>query len=198
METTREPVEQQQYLTFLLAGEEYALTIARVKEIIEYTTITIVPKTPNWIRGVINLRGAVVPVVDLAVKFGMEERPVTKTTCIVILEGCFEDQSTTVGVITDSVSQVIGLSRDEVQEPPSFGTRVRVDYLLGVAELGKKFALILDVEKVLSTDELLSLSEVPELLTSAAAQTAGETGDPGDAPPAALEQQQQVQQPTEL
>lgn len=198
METTREPVEQQQYLTFLLAGEEYALTIARVKEIIEYTTITIVPKTPNWIRGVINLRGAVVPVVDLAVKFGMEERPVTKTTCIVILEGCFEDQSTTVGVITDSVSQVIGLSRDEVQEPPSFGTRVRVDYLLGVAELGKKFALILDVEKVLSTDELLSLSEVPELLTSAAAQTKGEDDDPGDAPPAALEQAQEVQQPTEL
>src|SRR6476661_917352 len=113
METTREPVEQQQYLTFLLAGEEYALTIAKVKEIIEYVTITIVPKTPSWIRGVINLRGAVVPVVDLAVKFGMEARPVTKTTCIVILEGCFGDQSTPVGVITDSVSQVIGLSRDE-------------------------------------------------------------------------------------
>lgn len=198
MEMTREPVEQQQYLTFLLAGEEYALTIARVKEIIEYTTITIVPKTPHWIRGVINLRGAVVPVVDLAVKFGMEERPITKTTCIVILEGCFEDQSTTVGVITDSVSQVIGLSREEVQEPPSFGTRVRVDYLLGVAELGKKFALILDVEKVLSTDELLSLREVPELLTSEVAQPAGETGGTDDALPAALEKQQEAQQPTEL
>jgi purine-binding chemotaxis protein CheW len=128
----------------------------------------------------------------------MEARPVTKTTCIVILEGCFEDQSTPVGVITDSVSQVIGLSSDEVQDPPSFGTRVRVDYLLGVAELGKKFALILDVEKVLSTDELLSLSEVPELLTSAAAQTAGETGDPGETLPVALEQQHEVQQPTEL
>jgi purine-binding chemotaxis protein CheW len=198
METTREPVEQQQYLTFLLAGEEYALTIAKVKEIIEYVTITIVPKTPSWIRGVINLRGAVVPVVDLAVKFGMEARPVTKTTCIVILEGCFEDQSTPVGVITDSVSQVIGLSRDEVRDPPSFGTRVRVDYLLGVAELGKKFALILDVEKVLSTDELLSLSEVPELLTSAAAQTADDTGNPVDTLPIVMEQQQEAQQPTEL
>jgi purine-binding chemotaxis protein CheW len=168
METTREAVEQQQYLTFFLAGEEYAISLLKVKEIIEYHTVTTVPKTPQWIRGVINLRGAVVPVVDLAVKFGIEERPVTRTTCVVIIEGCFEDQSATMGVIADAVSQVIDLSEKDIHEPPSFGTRVRVDYLVGVASLGKKFALMLDVDRVLSSDELVSLNEVPELLASEA------------------------------
>jgi purine-binding chemotaxis protein CheW len=159
---TREMVEQQQYLTFFLAGEEYAITILKVKEIIEYYTVTTVPKTPKWVRGVINLRGAVVPVVDLAVKFGMEERPVTRTTCIVIIEGCFGEQNATMGVIADAVSQVIDLSASEIQEPPLFGTRIRVDYLLGVTQLGNKFALMLDVDKVLSTDELVSLNEARE------------------------------------
>jgi purine-binding chemotaxis protein CheW len=159
---TREMVEQQQYLTFFLAGEEYAITILKVKEIIEYHTVTTVPKTPKWVRGVINLRGAVVPVVDLAVKFGMEERPVTRTTCIVIIEGCFGEQNATMGVIADSVSQVIDLPASEIQEPPSFGTRIRVDYLMGVTQLGEKFALMLDVDKVLSTDELVSLNEAKE------------------------------------
>ena len=151
----KEAVEQQQYLTFLLADEEYAISILKVKEIIEYDTVTKVPKTPKWIRGVINLRGGVVPVIDLAVKFGLEERPVTKTTCIVILEGQFEDQSTTVGVVADAVSQVMELTTEKIQRVPEFGTRVKVDYLLGMAQLSKKFALLLDVDKVISTDELL-------------------------------------------
>jgi purine-binding chemotaxis protein CheW len=168
METTREAVEQQQYLTFFLAGEEYAISILRVKEIIEYHTVTTVPKTPQWIRGVINLRGAVVPVVDLAVKFGIGERPVTKTTCIVIIEGCFEDQSATMGIIADAVSQVVDLGESDIHEPPSFGSRVHVDYLLGVASLGQKFALMLDVDRVLSSEELVSLKEVPELLEAEA------------------------------
>jgi purine-binding chemotaxis protein CheW len=151
----KEALEQQQYLTFLLADEEFAISILKVKEIIEYDTVTKVPKTPKWIRGVINLRGGVVPVIDLAVKFGLEERPVTKTTCIVIVEGQFENQSTTVGVVADAVSQVMELTTEKIQQVPEFGTRMKVDYLLGMAQLGKKFALLLDVDKVLSTDELL-------------------------------------------
>ena len=151
----KEALEQQQYLTFLLADEEFAISILKVKEIIEYDTVTKVPKTPKWIRGVINLRGGVVPVIDLAVKFGLEERPVTKTTCIIIVEGQFEDESTTVGVVADAVSQVMELTTEKIQQVPEFGTRVKVDYLLGMAQLGKKFALLLDVDKVLSTDELL-------------------------------------------
>jgi purine-binding chemotaxis protein CheW len=157
---TKEGIDQQQYLTFLLAGEEYAIGILKVKEIIEYDTVTVVPKTPKWIRGVINLRGSVVPVVDLAVKFGMEERAVTRTSCIVILEGQAENQNTTMGIVADSVNQVIDFSEDDIREVPEFGTRVQVNYLLGMAQVGKKFALLLDVDKVLSTEELLNLNEV--------------------------------------
>jgi purine-binding chemotaxis protein CheW len=157
---TKEGIEQQQYLTFLLAGEEYAISILKVKEIIEYDTVTVVPKTPKWIRGVINLRGSVVPVVDLAVKFGLEERPVTRTSCIVILEGQLENQNTTMGIVADAVSQVMDLADGDIREVPEFGTRVQVNYLLGMAQLGKKFALLLDVDKVLSTDELLNLDQV--------------------------------------
>ena len=155
----REVVEQQQYLTFLLAGEEYAISILEVKEIIEYDTVTAVPKTPKWIRGVINLRGSVVPVVDLAVKFGLEQKPVTKTTCIVIVETQYENQNTTMGVIADAVSQVMDIAADEVQEVPAFGTRITVDYLDGMAQLGKKFVLLLDIDKVLSADEAVDLNE---------------------------------------
>ena len=157
---TKEVIEQKQYLTFLLANEEYAIGILKVKEIIEYDTVTTVPKTPKWVRGVINLRGAVVPVVDLAIKFGLELKPVTKTTCIVIVETQFESQNTTIGILVDAVSQVMELATEDLQPVPEFGTRVKVDYLLGMAQLGKKFALLLDVDKVLSTDELLHLNGV--------------------------------------
>jgi len=172
---TKESVEQKQYLTFLLANEEYAIGILKVKEIIEYDTVTTVPKTPKWVRGVINLRGAVVPVVDLAIKFGLELTPVTKTTCIVIVETQFESQNTTIGVIVDAVSQVMELATEDLQPVPEFGTRVKVDYLLGMAQLGKKFALLLDVDRVLSTDELLHLNGVA---SSAEEEQAAEAGVP--------------------
>lgn len=156
----KEAIEQQQYLTFLLANEEYAINILRVREIIEYDVVTTVPQTPKWVRGVINLRGSVVPVLDLTVRFGLEQKPVTKTTCIVIVETRFESHNTTIGVIADSVSQVIDLTAESIQAVPEFGTRVKVDYLLGMAQLGKKFALLLDVDRVLSSDELLGLADV--------------------------------------
>ena len=155
----KEVAEQQQYLTFLLADEEYAISILRVKEIIGYDTVTSVPKTPSWIRGVINLRGNVVPVVDLAVRFGLAERPVTKTTCIIIVEWQMETQNTMMGVIADAVSQVMDIAAGEIQAAPSFGTRVKVDYLQGMAEIGKKFALLLDIDKVLAGEDTTSLRE---------------------------------------
>lgn len=154
----KEEAVQQQYLTFFLAEEEYAIGIQRVKEIIEYTTITKVPKVPQWIRGVINLRGNVVPVVDLAVRFGLEERPVTKTTCIVIVEVEQDPERTVMGVIADAVNQVIDLAPQDIEETPAFGTRVRLEYLFGMGKLGKKFALILNIDSVLSTAELLTVS----------------------------------------
>ena len=163
----KEAVEQEQYLTFLLAGEEYAIGILKVKEIIEYDTVTTVPKTPRWVRGVINLRGAVVPVVDLGLKFGLEERSVTKTTCIVIVEGQVEGQSTLMGVMADAVSQVMDIAAGDVQEVPTFGTRIKVDYLQGMAQLGKKFVLLLDIDKVLSADEVQDLTAVATKLSEA-------------------------------
>jgi purine-binding chemotaxis protein CheW len=156
----KEEVTQQQYLTFFLADEEYAINIQRVKEIIEYTTVTKVPKVPEWIRGVINLRGNVVPVVDLTVRFGLEERQVTKTTCIVIVEVEQDSERTVMGVIADAVNQVIDLAPKDIEEPPAFGTRMRLEYLFGMGKLGKKFALILNIDSVLSNSELLTVSSL--------------------------------------
>lgn len=149
----------QQYLTFMIGGEEYAVSLLKVKEIIEYDTVTEIPKTPEWVRGVINLRGNVVPVIDLAVKFRLAPSLPGKLTCIVITEVQCEGEATVMGIMADSVRQVIDLKSQDIEVPPSFGTRVKVDYLLGMARSGKKFCLLLDTEKVLSTDELLELPD---------------------------------------
>ncbi|MGD0163654.1 MAG: chemotaxis protein CheW [Candidatus Sulfotelmatobacter sp.] len=148
-----------QYLTFFTAGEEYAISIVKVKEIIEYEAVTTVPNTPAWIRGVTNLRGKVVAVVDLAVKFGLPASGISKFSCIIITEVMFEGETLTMGVLADSVSQVIDLAADEIEQTPPFGTRVKTEYLLGMGALGKKFCLILDIDKVLSTDELLAVTD---------------------------------------
>jgi purine-binding chemotaxis protein CheW len=146
--------DETQYLGFLVAGEEYAIGILRVREILEFDTVTRVPATPPSIRGVINLRGRVVPVVDLAVKLGLPESPITKRTCVVVVEVDLDGQRTVMGVLADSVSQVLDLPPSEIQAPPAFGPRVRVDCLLGMGRAGKKFVLLLDIDKLLSTDEL--------------------------------------------
>jgi purine-binding chemotaxis protein CheW len=157
--STSLPLSTTQYLTFLTAGEEYAIAIAKVSEIVEYETVTFVPNTPSWIRGVVNLRGKVVPVVDLAVKFGMPASRISKFSCNIITEVMFQGESLTMGVLADSVSQVIDLNADEIEPTPPFGTRVKTEYLLGMGALGKKFCLILDIDRVLSADELLAVSE---------------------------------------
>lgn len=153
------PVSTVQYLTFLTAGEEYAIAIVKVREIIEYEAVTTVPNTPIWIRGVTNLRGRVIPVVDLAVKFGLPSSRISKFSCVIVSEVMFQGESLTMGVLADSVSQVIELSADEIEATPPFGTRVKTEFLLGMGALGKKFCLILDIDKVLSADELLAVTE---------------------------------------
>jgi chemotaxis signal transduction protein len=173
---TKEAVEQQQYLTFLLANEECGISILKVREIIEYETVTTVPNMEPWVRGVINLRGSVVPVVELAAKFGMEQKPVDKTTCIVIVETQFEDQQVTVGLIVDAVNQVIELSEDDIQPVPDFGTSVKMDYLIGMAQSGRKFSLLLDVDKVLTTEELHDLSSVSDSAKNAGLEEFGGEG----------------------
>lgn len=158
VQTENKDQQVQQHLTFFIGGEEYAVNLLKVKEIIEYDTVTKVPKSPEWVRGVINLRGSVVPVVDLAVKFRQPASVIGKLTCIVIAEVECEGEATTMGIMADAVSQVIDLRPDQIEPPPAFGTRLKFEYLLGMAKSGKKFCLLLDTEKVLSTDELLDLS----------------------------------------
>jgi purine-binding chemotaxis protein CheW len=153
------PLSTVQYLTFFTAGEEYAIGIVKVSEIVEYETVTTVPNTPIWIHGVTNLRGRVIPVVDLAVKFGLPASRISKFSCIIVTEVMFQGEKLTMGVLADAVSQVIELSAEEIEQTPPFGTRVKTEYLLGMGALGKKFCLILDIDKVLSADELLAVTE---------------------------------------
>ena len=167
-------IDQSQYLTFHLAGEEYAVGILQVKEIITYGTLTKLPHCPPSIRGVINLRGNVVPVVDLGVKFGLTASPVTDRSCIVIVEANINASRTVMGIIADSVSQVIVLSEDNIMPSPAFGTRVRIDYLRGMGKSGDKFVLVLDIDKVLGADDLAptpdgasALPETPDSISKA-------------------------------
>jgi len=153
------PLGRVQYLTFFTAGEEYAISIVKIREIIEYEVVTTVPNTPAWISGVTNLRGRVIPVVDLAVKFGLPASRISKFSCVIITDVMFQGESLTMGVLADSVSQVIDLSADEIEKAPPFGTRVKTEYLLGMGAMEKKFCLILDIDKVLSADEMLAVTD---------------------------------------
>ena len=155
MEAVNESTEQTPYLTFTVAGEDCAVSLLKVREIIEYVpTLTAVPTMPPSILGVINVRGHVVPVIDLAVKFGLSRRPITKRTCIVIVEVEQEGERSTMGVIADSVSQVLDFSSREIEAPPAFGTRIRPEYLIGLGKVGNTFVLIVDLDRVLSLEEL--------------------------------------------
>ena len=143
-----------QYLSFVLCGEEYAVNILRVKEIIEYDALTRVPSMPSSVRGVINLRGRVVPVVDLAARFGLPASGVTRRSCIVMVELTDNGESVVLGVIADAVSQVLDLAPNEIEPPPSFGTTVSSRFIEGMAETGNKFVIILDVDRALNGAEM--------------------------------------------
>ncbi|HEV8435721.1 MAG TPA: chemotaxis protein CheW [Thermoanaerobaculia bacterium] len=143
-----------QYLTFFIRDEEYAVEILRVKEIIEYEHVTRVPATPAHVRGVINLRGAVLPLVDLSAKFGNDETATTRTTCIIVVETKPEGELLTLGIVASAVSEVVDIADSAIEPPPSFGTGVRVDYLVGMGKLDGRLVLILDIDRVLSPVEI--------------------------------------------
>jgi purine-binding chemotaxis protein CheW len=150
---TTAPAHAGQYLTFELAGEEYALDILHVREILRFEEVTRVPTAPPSVRGVLNLRGSVVPVVDLAVRFGLPETVETRRTCIVIVEVSPGGEPLVMGVMADAVSQVMDLLPGDIEPPPSFGTRVRIEFLRGLARVGSRFALLLDLDRLLGMDE---------------------------------------------
>ena len=151
--------EDHQYLTFLLGGEMFAIAILNIKEIIEYGSLTEVPMMPAFIRGVINLRGSVVPVVDLSARFGRNKTEVSRRTCIVIIEVESADEKHDIGVMVDSVSEVLEIPRSEIEPPPAFGAKIRVDFMAGMGKVAGKFVIILNANKVLSVDELSMLGQ---------------------------------------
>ncbi|WP_398311927.1 chemotaxis protein CheW [Zoogloea sp.] len=152
--------EPRQYLTFTLGGEMYAVETLSVKEIIEYGQVTTVPMMPPSIRGVINLRGAVVPVIDLKARFGGKPTEITRRTCIVIIEMGGSDECQVLGILVDTVSEVLEIPPGEVEAPPAFGARIRADFILGMGKVAGGFVILLNVEAVLSTDELSVLDEL--------------------------------------
>lgn len=146
------------YLTFRLAAEEYGLEILKVREIIGLMEITSVPQTPHYIRGVINLRGKVIPVLELRLKFGMESTEDTEQTCIIVVEVANSDDSLMTGIVVDSVSEVLDIKEDQIADSPSFGAGIDTDFILGIGKIKDDVKILLDIDKVLDIGELSGIS----------------------------------------
>jgi purine-binding chemotaxis protein CheW len=142
------------YLTFSLAGEEYGIEITKIREIIGMMPITTVPQTPDSIKGVINLRGKVIPVVDLRLRFGMDEVDYTEKTCILVAELAGQAGNILMGVVVDTVSEVLSVKAEDIEDAPAFGTKLDTDYIRGMAKIEAGVKILLDIDKVLSQEEL--------------------------------------------
>jgi purine-binding chemotaxis protein CheW len=145
------------YLTFRLAEEEYGLEILKVREIIGFMRITALPQVPPYMKGVLNLRGKVIPIVDLRLKFGLEEIEHTDQTCIIVV-----DVGTEVGMVVDTVSEVLDIAPDDIDPPPTAGHAGQVDFILGMGKVGDGVKILLNIEQVLSTDEIAALTEAAD------------------------------------
>ena len=145
------------YLTFMLASEDYGIGILKIKEIIGMMPITSVPQTPSFVKGVVNLRGKVIPVVDLRLKFGMPAIDYTERTCIIVVEISGQAGAIKIGVVVDAVSEVLNINGEDIENTPAFGTSVNIDYILGMAKMGGSVKILLDIDKVLNTQDIASL-----------------------------------------
>jgi len=150
------------YLTFALGREEYGIEILKVQEIIGMMDVTKVPKAPDFIRGIINLRGSVIPVVDLRMKFGMEKKADSERTCVIVVNVSAEENAKhlTMGIIVDEVSEVLDIREEQIDPPPNFGALVDTRFILGIGKLGKKVAILLDIDKVLKTQEIVAVAAI--------------------------------------
>jgi len=146
------------YLTFSLADEEYGIWILNIREIIGMLPITSVPETPAFVKGVINLRGKVIPLVDLRRRFGMPTMDYTERNCIIVVEIAGTAGTVSMGVVVDSVSEVLNIKGADIEDTPSFGTQLNTEYILGMAKMGKGLKILLDIEKALTSDEMESVS----------------------------------------
>jgi len=148
------------YLTFCLAGEEYGIEILKVKEIIGIMPITVVPQTPSYIKGVINLRGKVIPVIDLRLRFSLSTAEFTERTCIIVVEIAAKQGTIIMGFVVDSVSEVLNIKGTDIEPTPSFGTRLNTAFILGMAKAGDGIKILLDIDKILSAEELEAASGI--------------------------------------
>jgi len=157
-----EIIETTQYLTYKLENEIFALDISKVREVLDFTRVTKVPRTPDFMRGVINLRGSVVPVVDMRLKFGMTKTEQTVNTCIIIVEIALDGDTTVLGALADSVQEVIELEPSQIEPAPKIGTRLKTEFIRGMGKRNDNFIIILDIDRVFSTDELGIVQDVSE------------------------------------
>ena len=162
METVGQAVKAMQdregkYLTFFMAGEEYGIGILKIREIIGIMETTTVPQTPEFVKGVINLRGRVIPVIDLRLKFEIEKIEYTERTCIIVVELKSGAANILIGIVVDSVSEVLSIKADDIEDTPSFGTRLDTAYILGMAKAKGGVKILLDIDRVLGTEEVAAL-----------------------------------------
>ncbi len=148
------------YLTFTMADEEYGIGILKIKEIIGMMPITTVPRTPEFVKGVINLRGKVIPVMDLRLRFGMEAIDYTERTCIIVVEIQGQTGTIQIGIVVDSVSEVLNINGEDIEDTPTFGAKLNTEYILGMAKMEGGVKILLDIDKVLSSEEIDSLDKV--------------------------------------
>ncbi len=154
--------KKNKYITFFLDNEEYAVDIHKVKEIIGVMDITHVPNTPAYIRGVLNLRGKVIPVIDLRLKFGMNFKEYGDRTSIIVMEINVNERKSLLGTVVDTVSEVLQINEEDVEETPTFGVEINTDYILGMAKVKGKVKILLDIDKVLTTEELSLIKKIDD------------------------------------
>ncbi len=147
------------YLTFTLDNEEYGISILKIKEIIGMMSITTVPQTPEFVKGVINLRGKVIPVMDLRLRFGMDGIDYTERTCIIVVEITGQAGTVMIGIVVDSVSEVLNIKGEEIEDTPTFGTKLNTEYILGMAKMEGAVKILLDIDRVLSQEEVAALEK---------------------------------------
>ena len=152
--STAETAASTQYLTFKLGEEVFALDVAEVREILDFTTVTKVPRTPSFMRGVINLRGSVVPVMDLRLKFGMSATEQTVNSCIIVVEMTMDGDTVVIGVLADAVQEVIDLEPEQIEPAPRIGTKLNMDFILGMGKHNGAFMMILDLDKIFESSDL--------------------------------------------
>lgn len=169
--------EQRQYLTFSLGQEMFAVGILHIREIIEYGSVTTVPMMPSFVRGVINLRGSVVPVLDLAARFGRAACKITRRSCIVIVELESEGEQQELGVIVDAVSEVLEIPASEIEPAPAFGAKIRTDFIAGMGKVNDSFVIILNMNNVLAVEEIAMLAQLNDADTRSALAASTQDGE---------------------